>query len=81
MLHLSHPVFPDLSLFLSRIVSPCMGHLGSGSGLKAWRLGVANSRLSELSTASVSLVDLERTSDCAGSLFHFLISGSGSNQS
>ena len=46
-----------------------------------WRLGVVNSRLSELSTASVSLVDSERTSDCAGSLCHFLISGSGSNQS
>ena len=28
MLHLAHLVFPDLSLFLSRIVSPCMGHLG-----------------------------------------------------
>ena len=70
----------SLSLFLSRIVSPCMGHLGSGSGIKAWRLGVANSRFSELSTVSVSLEDLERTSNCAGSLLHFLISGSGSSQ-
>ena len=67
---MSHLVLPDLSL--SRILSPCMGYRGLDRESRLGVLGVAKSRLSELSTASVSLVYLERTSIWRGRCFTFI---------
>ena len=79
------PFCPILSSLISLSLSHSVAVYGLSGGVWIGTQGLAfrgrNSRFSELSTAGVSLVDLERTSDCAGSLFHFLISGSGSNQS
>ena len=83
-LHVLMPLCPIslslFSLFLSRFLSPCTDCV-VWIGNQGLAFRGRNSRFSELSTVSASLVDLERTSNCAGSLFHFLISGSGSNQS
>ena len=83
-LHVLMPLCPIslslFSLFLSRFLSPCTDCV-VWIGNQGLAFRGRNSRFSELSTVSASLVDLEGTSNCAGSLFHFLISGSGSNQS